>query len=486
MNLNNIEKIQMRIVNWIESQVGSDGLWGLGINPFFDISQTTFAIRVLLWHNSEEVARFNNILIHITKKLLSYDFPKYTRSYSWFLYLFADEIYKENPDDLKRIVEIIISLKNEDNSWGHGKSDLSKLKSGEFHVLPTSLAILALSKSALYLSQNTPIIEIIKQGVKLLIEWLDNNHVSEIALRSIALLAIFESKTHQVNVEYYSRHIEYLKSESLKPYNLKPLAINNAAGNLDIPYYLHTPAWCLLTLSAIGDDISVLESKLFIYQHIVKLITHDGAAKLSNDDKELFIYKSFNVYFAFKQFSESVYKDRLLNSMINDPDAIKKIIFNHKKKKHPQIFIGSSVEGLDVARKIKTEFEYDNFNATVWNQGIFTPSSTTIESLEDVLKNFDFAILVLTPDDTVISKHKTMPAIRDNVVFELGLFIGKLGRKKVFIVHPRNAGIKIPTDLCGINVETYDKYKYQQNPQSAIGAPCDNIRNAIEKISQEI
>ena len=482
MNSNVIENMQARIAKWIEDQIGPSELWGLGIDPFFSISQSTFAIRVLLWNNNKRTAELKRKLKLIAEKLLSDEFPKYTRSYSWFVYLFADEIYEQSPNELKKMVEIIISLKNDDGGWGHGKSGTSRLNSGDFHILPTSLAILALSKSASYIPPNIPII---KEGVKLIINWLNKSTVNEIALKSIALLAIYESQTHDVNVEFYSKHIESLKSELSNKDNLRPLTIANAAGNLDTPYYLHTPAWGLVTLSAIGDNISTLENKLFLYHHLVKLVDSDGAVRFSESDKDLFIYKAFNVYFAFKQFSESVSKDRLLDSIINDPDAIKKLVINNKKKTRLEIFIGSSTEGLDVARKIKAEFEEDSFDAILWTQNVFRPSSTPIESLENALEKFDFALLVLTPDDIEISRGIIKPAVRDNVLFELGLFIGKLSRNRVFMVHPRNIDIKIPTDLLGVKPETYDDDKYKNNPQAAIGTACDNIRNEIMRISKE-
>jgi predicted nucleotide-binding protein len=40
--------------------------------------------------------------------------------------------------------------------------------------------------------------------------------------------------------------------------------------------------------------------------------------------------------------------------------------------------------------------------------------------------------------------------IRDNVIFELGFFIEKLGKKRCFIVMPDDIDFQIPTDLVGI------------------------------------
>lgn len=67
----------------------------------------------------------------------------------------------------------------------------------------------------------------------------------------------------------------------------------------------------------------------------------------------------------------------------------------------------------------------------------------------------DFAVLVLTPDDTVTSRRLEQPAPRDNCIFELGLFMGALGRNRTYIVKPRDSDIKIPTDLLGLTPLTY-------------------------------
>ena len=63
---------------------------------------------------------------------------------------------------------------------------------------------------------------------------------------------------------------------------------------------------------------------------------------------------------------------------------------------------------------------------------MFAPSAFPIESLEQVLRTVDFAALVLSPDDTVVSRGTTTDAPRDNIIFELGLFMGVLGHFRTF------------------------------------------------------
>jgi predicted nucleotide-binding protein len=101
----------------------------------------------------------------------------------------------------------------------------------------------------------------------------------------------------------------------------------------------------------------------------------------------------------------------------------------------PKIFIGSSVEGLSVAYAIQQNLLHDA-EATVWSQGVFDLSATTIESLNKVLDSVDFSIFVFSADDETTMRGTTTPSIRDNVLFEFGLFIGKLGRDRVFFIIP--------------------------------------------------
>ena len=75
---------------------------------------------------------------------------------------------------------------------------------------------------------------------------------------------------------------------------------------------------------------------------------------------------------------------------------------------------------------------------------------TFIEALEQELAQSDFAVLTLTPDDQSKSRGKVTRAPRDNVLLELGLFMGHLGRDRTYFVCDKNQNLKIPTDLLGV------------------------------------
>jgi tetratricopeptide (TPR) repeat protein len=144
----------------------------------------------------------------------------------------------------------------------------------------------------------------------------------------------------------------------------------------------------------------------------------------------------------------------------------------------PAVFIGSSVEGLNVAYAVQQNLNYAA-EVTVWDQGSFELSATNIESLIKSLDKFDFGIFIFTPDDKKNIRGDAKLTMRDNVLFELGLFIGRLGRERVFFVVPDAGEFYIPTDLAGINPAKYEAERADGNLQAATGAACNAIRQAI-------
>jgi hypothetical protein len=147
----------------------------------------------------------------------------------------------------------------------------------------------------------------------------------------------------------------------------------------------------------------------------------------------------------------------------------------------PSIFVGSSSEGLPFARAARSLLAPDA-ELTMWNEGFFIPGSTFIETLINALPRFDFAVLVLTPDDLVQSRSVEGFGPRDNVIFELGLFMGRLGRSRTFMLHQAGPNLKIPSDLAGVTTATYDWPRADKHHQSAVGPACDSIRDVIRDL----
>jgi predicted nucleotide-binding protein len=57
---------------------------------------------------------------------------------------------------------------------------------------------------------------------------------------------------------------------------------------------------------------------------------------------------------------------------------------------------------------------------------------SNLENLSRILNDYDFAVIILTPDDVIISRGNQQKISRDNLIFELGLFMGFIGRNRAF------------------------------------------------------
>lgn len=144
-----------------------------------------------------------------------------------------------------------------------------------------------------------------------------------------------------------------------------------------------------------------------------------------------------------------------------------------------KIFIGSSTEGLQIARKIKSGLKHDA-HVDTWADGLFDePGRAYIEVLEDILTNYEYGIFVFNPDDKIFSRGQRLSIPRDNVIFEYGMFLGKHTRRKAFFIVPRGMDIKIMTDMLGITCLDYDPTN--NNLQSAVSDACDQIRDIIHR-----
>lgn len=146
----------------------------------------------------------------------------------------------------------------------------------------------------------------------------------------------------------------------------------------------------------------------------------------------------------------------------------------------PHVFIGSSAESLRYAEAIQSGLSRENCVVEVWTQNIFEASVGTMEALESKAADADFAILVLCPDDRVNVRGQEHSAPRDNVVFELGLFMGAIGRTRTYMVVPRNRPTKLPSDLLGITPLTYQEGG--ENLAAALAPVCVDLAARIRTL----
>jgi len=87
---------------------------------------------------------------------------------------------------------------------------------------------------------------------------------------------------------------------------------------------------------------------------------------------------------------------------------------------------------------------------------------TLITKFREEAEGVGFAVVLMTPDDlgkAVTSAEEAKPRARQNVVFELGFFIGKLGPERVAALV--KGDIETPSDFDGVVYISFDKEHWQ-------------------------
>lgn len=150
-------------------------------------------------------------------------------------------------------------------------------------------------------------------------------------------------------------------------------------------------------------------------------------------------------------------------------------------KKKNTIFIASSTEALQYAEAVNIKLE-SIANIKQWDNA-FDLSSITISSLIKKTKECDFAVFIFYNDDELMIRKESYTSVRDNVLFELGLFIGSLGLERCFILIPKQKEInfRIPTDLTAVTIATYDSENMDK--LEAMTTCSAKIKFAIEKLT---
>lgn len=145
----------------------------------------------------------------------------------------------------------------------------------------------------------------------------------------------------------------------------------------------------------------------------------------------------------------------------------------------PRVFIGSSTESLRVAHAIHQLLDHDA-EVKLWANGVFGVGGSTLQSLMEAARTSDFAVMVLHPEDVTFTRNSERSTARDNVIFEMGLFLGRLGRERCFMVYDRTNPPSLPSDLLGVTPATYQPHA-DGNLVDALGAAASSIREEMER-----
>jgi hypothetical protein len=153
----------------------------------------------------------------------------------------------------------------------------------------------------------------------------------------------------------------------------------------------------------------------------------------------------------------------------------------------PRLFIGSARESAEYVDAIHEALTHVA-EVTPWTAGAFRPLEYNMESLERQLDENDFAVFVFSPDDVVNIRGIITFTTRDNTLFEMGLFWGRLRRGRVFYIIPSATtesedaqGFRLPSDLDGLTVLRYE-IRGDHNHDAAVNIACRAIKRKIAEL----
>lgn len=147
-----------------------------------------------------------------------------------------------------------------------------------------------------------------------------------------------------------------------------------------------------------------------------------------------------------------------------------------------RFFISSSTEQLSVAEALEQNLASENMEPTLWRRDTHKASQYNLESLLKQADVSDFAVFVFNPDDRLRKHKKTFSVVRDNVLFEFGLFMGILGRDHCFIVHSQEVKPDLPSDLQGLSTLQY-KLRLDGNLGRTLGPVTTKIKNLAFEVA---
>jgi Predicted nucleotide-binding protein containing TIR-like domain len=123
----------------------------------------------------------------------------------------------------------------------------------------------------------------------------------------------------------------------------------------------------------------------------------------------------------------------------------------------PTIFFSSSSEAMNILDNLLLLIsENDWALPQKWSQRTFQPGVSYLESFMRMTENCDFAVIVYSLDDRTDSRGQSYEAPRDNILFELGYFLAKLGPERVVVISPQSQRAKFPSNYAGYWTLTYD------------------------------
>lgn len=154
--------------------------------------------------------------------------------------------------------------------------------------------------------------------------------------------------------------------------------------------------------------------------------------------------------------------------------------FIQRANVRPRVFIICSKEALDIAKALRIGLEHENASVEIWSDDqIFRAGNYPLEDLEREVNEADLGIAIAQPDDLIRARGRQATVPRDNVIFELGFFMSRLGRARTLLLIPRDEKVQLPSDFKGMNPITYKLPIEGEKLAASLGPTIDKIAEVI-------
>ena len=139
----------------------------------------------------------------------------------------------------------------------------------------------------------------------------------------------------------------------------------------------------------------------------------------------------------------------------------------------PSLFIGSSTSE-SAAEIVARQFK-GLCDVRPWYKDVFLPMEMVLDCLLEAADSCHFGIFLFAAGDLATIRGTTAAAVSANVVFECGMFFGRWGRHRSFVLAPRDIKVHMPSDFAGVNPA------YYEGGDSGIPEACRRIKKQIQK-----
>jgi hypothetical protein len=142
----------------------------------------------------------------------------------------------------------------------------------------------------------------------------------------------------------------------------------------------------------------------------------------------------------------------------------------------PSLLVISSRVTDAYAAAVRSNFQERGFIVDLSEQDIVGINDQFLETMLNRAGYYDFCIAVMGADMT----PSEIERVNDNIYFEFGLLLGRLGPYRAFPLIER--GVRLFRDWEGVKVVSYDR---SDDPDSAVADACANIAEAMEQAANE-